>query len=99
MASSRLVKVGLLQMQCASETKQNLARAVEMIREAASQGASIICLPELFQSHYFCQTEDHTHFDLAETVPGPTTEVFSPLAKELGVVLIASLFEKRTEGR
>jgi N-carbamoylputrescine amidase len=98
MSSSRLVKVGLVQMQCTSDTERNLARAMELTRDAAGQGAKIVCLPELFRSLYFCQSEDHTHFDLAEPIPGPSTEALCPLAKELGVVIVASLFEKRAEG-
>jgi len=98
MSSPRRVKVGLVQMQCTADSERNLARAMEMTRDAAGQGAGIVCLPELFRSLYFCQSEDHTNFDLAESVPGPTTEALCPLAKELGVVIIASVFEKRAEG-
>jgi len=96
--SSRRVKIGLVQMQCTADTERNLNRAIELTREAHQQGAEVVCLPELFRSLYFCQTEDHRHFDLAEPIPGPTTEALCPLAKELGIVLIASLFEKRAEG-
>lgn len=90
--------IGLIQMSCHAEPEKNLDRAVESIREAASQGARIICLPELFLSHYFCQSEDHSRFQLAEPIPGPTTERLSPLAAELGVVLVVSIFEKRAPG-
>ncbi len=72
--------------------------AVAGIRDAAKEGAQIVCLPELFRSLYFCQSEDHAHFALAEEIPGPSTEVLSKLAAELGVVLIASLFERRAAG-
>ncbi len=69
-----------------------------LTREAAAQGAQIVCLPELFRSLYFCQSEDHDHFQLAEPIPGPSTEALAKLAKELGVVIIASLFERRAAG-
>jgi N-carbamoylputrescine amidase len=98
MSESRLVKIGLVQMRCTDQPAENLKRAIAGMREAAAQGAQIVCLPELFKSLYFCQTEDHAHFALAEPVPGPTTETLSALARELGIVLIASLFEKRAEG-
>ncbi len=98
MSDSRKTRVGLVQMRCTDDPERNLRRAVELIREAAGHGAKIICLPELFRSLYFCQSEDYAQFALAETIPGPTTEALAPLAKELGVVLIVSLFEKRAEG-
>jgi N-carbamoylputrescine amidase len=94
----RRVSIGLVQLRCTADVDRNLAQAIEQIRVAASAGAQIICLPELFRSLYFCQREDHACFKLAESIPGPTTEVISKLAKELGVVIIASLFEKRAEG-
>jgi len=68
------------------------------VREARAKGAELVCLQELFRSQYFCQTEDHSHFTLAEPVPGPSTEALSKLAAELGVVIVASLFERRAEG-
>src|SRR5690606_35149904 len=92
------VNVGLVQMRCTADPEKNFAHGLEMVREAAAQGAELICLPELFRSLYFCQTEDHAHFALAEPIPGPSTEALSALAKELGVSIIASLFEKRAEG-
>jgi N-carbamoylputrescine amidase len=92
------VTLGLVQMRMTDDPADNLARAVGHVREAARQGAQVICLPELFQSRYFCQTEDHRFFALAEPIPGPATERLGKLAGELGVVLIASLFEKRAEG-
>ncbi|MDG2388647.1 MAG: carbon-nitrogen hydrolase [Planctomycetaceae bacterium] len=98
MSSSRRIKIGLIQMKCTSDTERNFNRAMELTREAARNGAKIVCLPELFRSLYFCQTEDHRHFSLAEPIPGPSTEILASLAQELGIVLIASLFEKRAEG-
>jgi N-carbamoylputrescine amidase len=91
-------KVGLIQMRCTPEPDQNLAHAKDMVREAAKNGANIVCLPELFLTQYFCQREDAALFDLAEPIPGPTTNALAPLAKELNIVLIASLFEKRARG-
>jgi N-carbamoylputrescine amidase len=94
----RRVSIGLVQLRCTPDVDRNLTQALEQIRVAAAGGAQIICLPELFRSLYFCQREDHANFKLAEAIPGPTSEVISQLAKELGVVIIASLFEKRAEG-
>ena len=76
---------------------EDASKAIAGIREAAAKGAQIVCLQELFRSQYFCQTEDHRCFDLAEPVPGPSTERLSTLAGELGVVIVASLFEKRAD--
>ncbi len=90
--------IALVQMQCAPEPEKNLATATARIREAARQGAQIICLPELFRSQYFCQSEDHANFQLAEEIPGLTTNSLGKLACELGVVIVASLFEKRAAG-
>lgn len=95
---SRIVSLGLVQMRMTDNPQRNFAVAVEGIREAAKRGAQIVCLPELFRSLYFCQSEDHRHFTLAEPIPGPSTEALGALARELGVVIIASLFEKRAEG-
>ena len=81
-----------------SDPDQNLHRAIERVREAAGQGAQIICLPELFQTQYFCQREDTSLFDLAEPIPGPTSARLAEVAKQLRIVLIASLFEKRAAG-
>ena len=92
------VKIGLVQMSCTADKQENLEKAVRKIREAASQGAQIICLQELFTSLYFCDVEDYDHFKLAEPIPGPSTDILSALAGELGVVIIASLFEKRAQG-
>jgi N-carbamoylputrescine amidase len=92
------VKTGLVQMSCVSDKKQNLNRAIEKIKEAAAAGAQIVCLQELFTSLYFCDVEDYTNFSLAESIPGATTDELGKLAGQLGVVIIASLFEKRAEG-
>ena len=99
MSSSRgVVKIGLIQMTCSAIPAENLGKAIERVREAAARGAQIICLQELFTSLYFCQAEKHDYFSLAERIPGPTTDKLCALAKELNVVLVASLFEKRAEG-
>jgi N-carbamoylputrescine amidase len=90
--------VALVQMRCEPQPQVNMARAEERIREAARGGAQIVCLPELFLSPYFCQTVDLNLFDLAEPIPGPSTERLGRLAKEAGVVVVASLFEKRAAG-
>ena len=92
------VAVGLVQMSCTEDVDANLEKAIKGIRDAAAKGAQIICLQELFRSLYFCDTEDRAKFDLAEPIPGPTTDVLAQLAGELGVVIIASLFEKRAQG-
>ena len=92
------VTVGLVQMVCDPDPLVNDQRAEAGIRQAAGQGAQIICLPELFRSLYFCQTEDYAAFELAEPIPGPSTEILQKLAAELDIVIIASLFEKRAEG-
>lgn len=92
------VKVGLVQMSCVKETATNLEKAIREIKVAASKGANIVCLQELFTSLYFCDVEDYDNFALAEAIPGKTTETLSAVAKELNVVIIASLFEKRAEG-
>lgn len=88
----------MVQMTCTKEPRENLNKAISKIREAASAGAQIVCLQELFTSLYFCDVEDYENFKLAEPIPGPSTESLSKVAKELGVVIIASLFEKRAEG-
>jgi len=94
----RVVHVGLVQMRCAVEPDVNLAAAVKHVRAAAKRGAEVICLPELFRSRYFCQAEDHANFKLAEPIPGPSTQVLGKLARELGVTIVASLFERRAAG-
>jgi N-carbamoylputrescine amidase len=96
--SSKKVNIGTVQMSCTASQAENLSKAIVKIREAAAKGAQIICLQELFTSLYFCDVEDHDNFKKAEPVPGPSTEALSKVAKELGVAIIASLFEKRTSG-
>jgi N-carbamoylputrescine amidase len=92
------VRVGLVQMTCEPETEPNMLKAMARVREAAKQGAQVVCLQELFRSQYFCQKEDIDLFKLAEPIPGDSTERLGALAKELNVVIVASLFEKRTAG-
>ncbi|MHB2017437.1 MAG: carbon-nitrogen hydrolase [Candidatus Xenobia bacterium] len=94
----RNVQVGLVQMNCTADVGSNQAKAEAGIRKAVEQGAQIVCLQELFSTLYFCQSEDYQHFALAESIPGPTTERFAKLAKELGAVLILPLFERRAAG-
>jgi len=96
--SPNSVTVGLVQMTCAPEPEANMKKAVARIAEAAGRGAQVVCLQELFRSQYFCQTEDIALFKLAETIPGPSTEELSAVAKQHNVVIVASLFEKRTAG-
>jgi N-carbamoylputrescine amidase len=90
--------VGLVQMKCTTNKEENLTRATEKIREAAKRGAQVISLHELFAGEYFCRTEDAALFDLAEPVPGPTTERLAKVAEELKVALVASVFERRAAG-
>ena len=90
--------IGLLQMALSENPDDNLKKAVDWINKAVKKGAQVICLPELFRSRYFCQKEDIENFNLAETIPGPSTDALSKIAKKNGVVIIASLFEKRTQG-
>ena len=92
------VKVGIVQMSCSADKQANLQKAIEKVKEAAAQGAQIVCLQELFTSLYFCDVEDYENFKLAEPIPGPSSEALGKIAKELNVVIIASLFEKRTQG-
>ena len=92
------VKVGLVQMSCTNNKEENLAKAIEGVKKAAADGAQIVCLQELFTSLYFCDVEDYENFKLAEPIPGPSSESLQTVAKEAGVVIIASLFEKRAQG-
>ena len=96
--SNTVVTIGLVQMHCGVDPAVNLATAVERIGEAAGQGAQIVCLQELFRSQYFCREENAALFDLAEAVPGPTSECFARLARELAVVIVGSVFERRAAG-
>jgi len=98
MANDSKTRVALVQMRCGPEPDANLARAIGLIERAAEDRAQIICLPELFRSEYFCQSENHDNFALAEPIPGPTTEALGKIAREHAIVIIASLFEKRTAG-
>ncbi len=91
-------RVGLVQMACGADPRQNLRRAIEGVREAARKTAAIVCLPELFASTYFCQREDASVFDLAEPIPGPITKALSPVARKARVAVIASIFERRAAG-
>lgn len=95
---AEIIKTGLVQMACGETPEENLQEAVRGIREAAGRGAQIICLQELYRSRYFCQVEDAERFRLAEPLPGPSTETLAPLARELEVVLIVPIFEKRSPG-
>lgn len=98
MSASTSVRLGLVQMKMSAEPADNLHAAEKRIREAAAAGAQIICLPELFLTPYFCNVQDPAFFDLAEPVPGPSTEHLQQVAAECGVVVIASLFERRAPG-
>jgi N-carbamoylputrescine amidase len=91
-------RIGLVQMACSKDPNENLAKAEWRIREAAGKGAQIVCLQELFRSQYFCREEDPRLFDLAEPVPGPTTDSFGRLARSLEVAIIGSVFERRAPG-
>lgn len=97
-APSSTFHIGLIQMRCEAEPEANLEKAVAQIRQAAQRGAQIICLQELFRSPYFCQREDASLFDLAEPIPGPTTERLAAVARETETVVVASLFERRAAG-
>jgi N-carbamoylputrescine amidase len=90
--------VGLVQMSMSREPRENTEKAVAKVREAAKAGAQVVCLPELYRSPYFCQKEEHAAFDLAETVPGPSTEALGRAARDANVVVVAPIFEKRATG-
>jgi N-carbamoylputrescine amidase len=96
--SSTVVSLGLVQMSCESKPDANFKKAIARIGDAAKRGAQIVCVQELFRSQYFCQSEDIANFKLAETIPGPSTEQLSKVARQKKVVIIASLFEKRAAG-
>ncbi len=95
---SKNFRVALVQMSCLADSEANLAKAVDRVEEAARKGADVVCLPELFRSQYFCQREDAATFDLAEPVPGPTTEALSEAARKAGVAVVAPVFERRAAG-
>jgi N-carbamoylputrescine amidase len=90
--------VGLIQMRCSTNPDDNLRRALAMLREAAGRGVQVACLPELFRTQYFCQAEDAGRFDLAESIPGPTTEALAQVARESKMVVVGSIFERRAAG-
>src|SRR5438093_11073455 len=90
--NSGRTKIGLIQMRCGPEPEKNFSRAIEFIHQAAEKSAQVICLPELFRSQYFCQTEDHENFELAEEVPGRSTSALGEVARETGTAIIASLY-------
>ena len=90
--------VGLVQQRCSDNRQENIDKSLHGIRKAAAQGAQLVVLQELHCSPYFCQTEDTRCFDLAEPIPGPSTDIFAALAKELGLVIVTSLFERRAPG-
>ena len=92
------VTLGLLQHACGTDPAANLKKALTLAERAAKKGANIICTQELFRSQYFCQAENHDYFKLAEPIPGPSTKAFQAIAKKHGVVIIASLFERRASG-
>jgi N-carbamoylputrescine amidase len=96
--AERNFQIGIVQMSCTPEPEQNLERAIAHIRAAAAKDAEVVCLPELFQTQYFCQREDIALFDLAEPIPGPTTARLGDLARELKITIVASLFERRAPG-
>src|SRR5512143_1733774 len=91
-------RVGLVQMAMSSDPRENLERAATRVAEAASRGAEVVCLPELFRTPYFCQREDAALVDLAESVPGPSTERLAAVAREKGVALVVPVFERRAPG-
>lgn len=92
------VNVGLVQVSCVKDKDENIKKTIENIRLAAKKGANIVCLQELFASLYFCDIEDYDNFNLADKIPGEITEMFQSLAKELGIVIVASMFEKKAQG-
>jgi N-carbamoylputrescine amidase len=98
MNSTNKVNVALIQMSCSADPQENLEKVLSRIEEAAKQGAQIVSTQELFRSQYFCQTENHANFELAEQIPGPSTEALSKLAAARGVVIVGSLFERRAPG-
>ena len=96
--TERILKVGLVQMSCTTDPEANFGVAMSRTRQAAADGAQVVCLQELFRTRYFCQEEDVRFFEYAQPIPGPATEALGSLAKELGIVVVASLFEKRAAG-
>jgi N-carbamoylputrescine amidase len=97
-ARNHIVTIGLIQMRCTAQPLANLKKGLACVEKAARRGAQIVCLPELFRSLYFCQTEDHRQFALAESIPGPTTAALGQLARTHRITIIGSIFEKRSPG-
>ena len=93
-----MTTIALIQMRCGAQPDQNFAKAIGFVERAAKRGAQVVCLPELFRSLYFCQTENHDNFKLAESIPGPTTDALAKLARKLKIAIIASIFERRRAG-
>jgi len=91
------IKIAIIQMRMVSSRVKNLNNAINKIRKAHQKGAKVICLPELFLTNYFCQVEKHSNFKLAEKIPGPTSDILSSLCKELKIILLVSLFEKKQQ--
>src|SRR6266567_6168665 len=97
-SATSTVKLGLIQTACSADPAGNLKKTLAAANDAIKQGARIICTQELFRSQYFCQAENHHYFQLAEPIHGPTTKAFQKMARDKGVVVICSLFEKRASG-
>jgi N-carbamoylputrescine amidase len=97
-AMRNIVTIGLVQMRCTPKPAENLRKGLALVEKAARRGAQIVCLPELFRSLYFCQTEDHRQFSLAEPIPGPTTAALSQIARKRRITIVGSVFEKRSAG-
>lgn len=98
MQRTRIVQLALVQMTCSLDPRENLEKALERVAEAARAGANIVCLQEVFNTQYPCQSEDHVNFELAESIPGPTSQRLAAAAKQHGVVVSCSIFERRTHG-
>src|SRR5688572_10931631 len=98
LSASNVVNVGITQMACSDDPRDNLRRQLKLVERAAKDGAQIICTQELFKSQYFCQSEDHRFFKLAEPIPGESTDAFAKIAKKYKVAIVASLFERRAQG-
>jgi N-carbamoylputrescine amidase len=98
MDNSKVVKIGFVQTSSEHDLEKNMAKTLALVRQVADKGAQLVCLQELYRTDYFCDTEDYDKFGLAETIPGPSTEAFSKLAKEKGIAIVLPLFEKRAHG-
>src|SRR3954462_10517235 len=98
LSAASIVQIGLTQMACSDDPRDNLNRQLRLVEQAAKDGAEVICTQELFRSQYFCQAEDHRFFKLAEPIPGPSTEAFQKIARRYKVAIVASLFERRSRG-